>query len=319
MKAIGGYFGLELPQFDEYHQGNAVRLNTGRNAFEYILLASKYRKVYIPYFTCDVMLEPLQRNEIDFEFYEIDENFEPDFDFLKIENEDAFLYTNYFGLKDEYIKSLAINCKNLILDNAQSFFSRPLPGVHTFYSPRKFFGLADGAYTFTHKKLNRELSQDYSEERFGHLLTRLDKDAESGYAIFSENDRSLQNQPMKKMSALTHAMLGGIDYKTVAERRQKNYSFWQQHLSRYNKLNIKKSADQVPMVYPFWTTNAAQLKHELIKDKIYCATYWPNVLEWTTRDSVEATFTKELLHLPIDQRYDENDLNYALNKLQALL
>ena len=32
--SIGGYFELELPQGEEYHK-NAIRLNTGRNAFEY--------------------------------------------------------------------------------------------------------------------------------------------------------------------------------------------------------------------------------------------------------------------------------------------
>jgi hypothetical protein len=31
--SIGGYFELELPCGEEYHQG-AIRLNTGRNAFE---------------------------------------------------------------------------------------------------------------------------------------------------------------------------------------------------------------------------------------------------------------------------------------------
>lgn len=41
MKAIGGYFELELPYSEEYHK-NALRLNTGRNAFEYILRSKKY-------------------------------------------------------------------------------------------------------------------------------------------------------------------------------------------------------------------------------------------------------------------------------------
>lgn len=58
--SIGGYFGLELQKKKEYHQ-NAIRLNTGRNAFEYILRAKNYTKVYLPYYTCDVMLEPINK------------------------------------------------------------------------------------------------------------------------------------------------------------------------------------------------------------------------------------------------------------------
>ena len=72
---IGGYFELELNKSIDYHR-NAIALNTARNALEYILIAKKYQKVYIPYFTCDVILEPFQKLNIAYEFYKIDENFE---------------------------------------------------------------------------------------------------------------------------------------------------------------------------------------------------------------------------------------------------
>ena len=57
MSAIGGYFELELNKQGEYHQ-DAIRLNTGRNALEYIILANNYKKIYIPYITCAVLLQP---------------------------------------------------------------------------------------------------------------------------------------------------------------------------------------------------------------------------------------------------------------------
>ena len=37
MNPIGGYFELELRKGEEYHK-EAIRLNSGRNAFEYVLL-----------------------------------------------------------------------------------------------------------------------------------------------------------------------------------------------------------------------------------------------------------------------------------------
>ena len=55
MESIGGYFSLELPKYEEYHK-DAIRLNTGRNCLEYILRARRYSKVYIPYYTCEVIL-----------------------------------------------------------------------------------------------------------------------------------------------------------------------------------------------------------------------------------------------------------------------
>ena len=79
-KSIGGYFGLEMSLREEYYS-DMIRLNSGRNAFEYILRAKKYKKIFLPYFTCVVMLEPIEKLDLEVEFYSIDANFKPIFDF----------------------------------------------------------------------------------------------------------------------------------------------------------------------------------------------------------------------------------------------
>lgn len=63
---------------------------------------------------------------------------EPVFDYENIQADQGFLYTNYFGLKDNFINILANKIQNLIIDNAQSFFSKPCKEIDTFYSVRKF-------------------------------------------------------------------------------------------------------------------------------------------------------------------------------------
>ena len=157
--AIGGYFGLELRKGEHYHK-DALRLNTARNCFEYVLLVRKYKKVYIPYFTCEVMLEPLQRHQIQYEFYHINEQLEP-IENIVLQEGEAFLYTNYFGLKQSCVERLAkVYGKQLIVDNAQAFFAPRLDGIDTFYSPRKFFGVADGGYLYIDKLLDVELQKD---------------------------------------------------------------------------------------------------------------------------------------------------------------
>ena len=109
MKAVGGYFELELNQFEEYHP-TAIKLNTGRNAFEYILSAKQYKKVYMPYYTCDVLLEPINKLNISVEYYSINELFEPLFDFSKIKEGEVFLYTNYFGLNNRNVSNVSKKC-----------------------------------------------------------------------------------------------------------------------------------------------------------------------------------------------------------------
>ena len=143
MKEIGGYFELELHKGGHYHP-DALYLNTGRNCFEYILRAKGYKKVYIPYYTCEVMLEPLRKCGVKWEFYHINEDFEPLISY-SLATDEAFLYTNYWGLKQACVKRLAERYgKQLIVDNAQAFFASPIEGVDTFYSARKFFGVPMG-------------------------------------------------------------------------------------------------------------------------------------------------------------------------------
>ncbi len=313
--AIGGYFGLELPFLKEYYE-NQIRLNSGRNALEYILIANEYEKIYIPFFTCDVLLEPLKKVKIKFQFYNIDENFEPIINFNLIENNAVFLYTNYFGLKDDFIEMLTKKCANLIIDNAQSFFSEPLQGVDTFYSPRKFFGLPDGAYLFSNKVLKDKFKKDNSINRFSHLLKRIDNSAEDGYSDFAKNDLSLVNQPILEMSNLTKRLLQSIDYEYISNKRISNFNYLHENLKHLNKLNLNKNKNQVPLVYPLWTENE-KLIIILNQNKIYTATYWPNVLHCTNEEMLEHKLTKQLIHLPVDQRYSKVELDFIIDLIKT--
>lgn len=312
MKEIGGYFELELLFGEEYHK-NAIRLNSGRNAFEYILRAKAYRKVFLPYYTCNVMLEPVRKLNLTFEFYNIDENLYPLFDFDKIASRDVFVYNNYFGVCDKQIELVSTKVKNLIIDNSQAFYALPLHEVDAFYSPRKFFGLPDGAYLYTDTFLNETYEQDMSWQRFEHLIGRIDLGAESFYKIFRQNDESLINQPIKKMSKLTHKLLSSIDYKLIAKKRKNNFNILHQSLQKTNELMIRPLSNTVPMVYPYLIKNGAELKRKLIANKIYIASYWANVQDWTEANSFEYNLVENLLALPVDQRYDVEEMKKIID------
>lgn len=206
MEAIGGYFSLELPQREEYHK-NATRLNTGRNCLEYILRVRGYKKVYVPYYTCEAVMEPINKLDIPYEYYHIDIHFEIRDRFTLKEGE-ALLYTNYFGLKQRYVEQLAEKVGNrLVVDNTQAFYAKPLAGIDTFYTCRKFFGVPDGAYLYTEKKLNEDLEQDLAFDRMTSLTKRIDVGAEAGYADFREISHRLVGQPIKLMSNLTQRLM----------------------------------------------------------------------------------------------------------------
>ena len=310
MKAIGGYFELELPFHKEYHC-DAIALNTGRNCLEYILCVRNYSHVYLPYYTCSSILEPFKKLGVSYSFYHI--NIKLELELLpKLKTGEALLYTNYFGIKQEYVSYLAsIYGDQLIVDNTQAFFSKPIPSIGTFYSCRKFFGVPDGAYLYCDKELDVKLEQDESWVRMNHLLKRIDLSPEEGYAEFKSNDKSLENQPIKIMSQLTRRIMQSIDYNGVAKCRQNNYKILCDTLNSTNEIDLSFFNDTVPMAYPYLVKDE-NLRLRLIQNKIFVAQYWPNVLQWVKEDSKEYYFTTHLLPLPIDQRYGKEDIKRLL-------
>ena len=311
MDAIGGYFSLELPMFEEYHK-DALRLNTGRNCLEYILRAKMYDKVHIPYYTCEVVLEPFKKLNIPYEFYHIDIHLEI-CDRITLKENEALLYTNYFGLKQRYVEILAEKFgSRLIVDNTQAFYAKPLEGIDTFYTCRKFFGVADGAYLYTDKLLDEAFEQDKSYDKMAHLLKRIDLSAEQGYTDFRRVDDGLDNQPIRRMSKLTQRIMQSIDYEAAAKKRRENFLMLHNALSGKNNLVLQLEEDAVPMVFPFLSPING-LRERLIENKVFVARYWPNVQEWLTKDNIEYLFEYQMQPLPIDHRYSVVELQRLLD------
>jgi hypothetical protein len=314
MKEIGGYFELELPKKCEYYN-NTIKLNSGRNAFKYILKAQKPNKVYIPNYVCDSVLEPLEELNIKYEFCNIDENFEI-VQNIKLKNNERLFYVNYFALKSEYINKLVDTYSdNLIIDNTQAFFELPLQGIDTVYSPRKFFGVSDGGYLSTNKFLNEDLENDESYDSSTQLLGRIDKSAKSFYYDYQKAEQRLINQPIKTISKLTQNILSSIDYENVIKKRKENFDYLYNKLKDINLLTIDNSLDFIPFVYPLMMDDKG-LREKLIKDKIYIAKYWNEVLERHNLSRIEKDFVNKILPLPIDQRYNLDEMQRIVDVIE---
>ena len=306
MKEIGGYFQLELKRTIEYHS-ELLKLNSGRNAFKYILKVRTPKKVFIPNYICNSVIEPLEELKINYEFFNIDENFEIVQDVILKENEMIF-YVNYFALKSNYIEKLAHKYNNkLIADNTQAFFQKPLKDIDTIYSPRKFFGVSDGGYLSTNKFLDEDLEQDESYDSSIQLLGRIDKNASSFYDCYQKAEQRLINQPIKKMSNLTQSILSSIDYKNIIRKRKENFEFLYKELGNMNLINMESDLDMVPFVYPFMIEDDS-LRQKLIESKIYIAKYWNEVLNRKNVSDIEKDFVNMIFPLPVDQRYDLQDM-----------
>lgn len=310
-KPIGGYFELELPHnHKKFPHSDGVLLNSGRHSLEYILQSlGKIKRLWIPYFTCDVVLQPLERLQIPYSFYRINQDLTIAED-VALEEGEYIIYTNYYGIMDAYCKTLAsIYSHNLIIDNAQALYAEHLEGIKTFYSPRKFVGVPDGGIAYIDNVYDATLPKDVSYDRCSHLLKRHDLIPAEGYKDFRDNSHKIAESPMSEMSNLTEALLLSIDFDAILEQRLYNFNYLHEHLASLNGLQLPPLDSFVcPLVYPFYAKDP-ELKKQLISNQVFVATYWPNVLEWCKAEDIEYELTTHIIALPIDQRFEKEDMD----------
>ena len=305
-KEIGGYFGLELNS--KYNNiGSAIALNSARNCLRYIIKAYAIKEIFVPYYTCPVIYESIEKEHCKVNYYHIDNNFMPIDNFNR---EDFILYTNYFGICAKNIKLLAKKYKNLIVDNAQAFYMSKY-GIASFNSIRKFLGVCDGALLYCDKKINKKIKQATSYNKFSHLLKRLDVNATFGYNDFHKNENLLAKEQIMYMSNLTKLIFNSIDIEQAKKIRLKNFKILHKSLSKTNNLNIKLDKNDISMIYPYLVKNGDKLRNILIKEKIYVAQYW-NGLQKDLLNKNEKNIIKNLVAIPIDQRYSIEDMKRIL-------
>lgn len=320
MKEIGGYFGLEINPTYDFPHSEGLLLNSGRTALQCLIESKNDVKcVHLPYYTCHSVADVLDRVGVEKRFYSINDKLEIEEDLIgsdSLHDGEYLIVNNYFGLKDQYIASLSKRfAGHLIVDNSQALFAESLKNVPTYYSPRKFLGIPDGGILCYSQAspVVEKLEKDTSYDRCSHLLMRYDLGASGGYNAFHENGKKLSESGCKRMSSLTEALLRSVDYKWVKERRSHNFEYLHKKLKSTNLLNLNEvGMGLCPLVYPYLTTDK-KMKKRMIENKIFCATYWPNVFEWCKEESMEWTLADCLTSLPIDQRYDESDMQYILS------
>lgn len=310
-KEYGGYMPLELNNgeelFDKYPEANIVRVNCGRNALALAALSITPKKLYIPYYNCNVVAQTLENYKIPIEYYYLDEQMEPRID--RLENDEWIVYVNYYGIiPHERILSIAEKFKRIIFDNTQALFSDPILDGCCFnvYSPRKFVGVCDGAYLVwsgSHE-IKEDFPQDISWERASFLFKSVELGTNAAYSDSMHSKVSFDDG-IKKMSVLTQRMLKSLNYDEIRSRRSRNFNVLKEEFQGINSFWLPLY-DSSPFIYPLYVPKL--IRHELVHNKIYVSQWWKYLLDIVPQNSMEAKLSNYLLPLPIDQRYTENDM-----------
>lgn len=315
MMEIGSFIELQFPKGLEYYKGetNIARLNSGRAAIWHAFRVLKCKSIWLPYYQCESVREFLIRKEIEIKYYNIDEYFNP----INLEpaKNEAVLLVNYFGvMSTSRMQALARQYLNVIIDNSQAFFSKPIAGCMNVYSARKFVGVPDGAYVIGENAnmFVYEYEQCFSSDTSLFLLQRIEYGCEGKtYQERTINENRIDTEDAKKMSMLTRSILDGIDYRYIQTKRRDNYSIALSLFGTLNQLNSSRYYDDgcVPMVYPFVMEDDLLLQR-LLDHKHFQGHWWNYLLKEVKKDSFEYWLSRYMIPITIDQRYSEPELRY---------
>lgn len=308
MREIGGYIELDTYTGKMLHD-DGIKLNCGRNALAYLIKSKKIKKIYMPKFMCDSCDKVLNDNGVDVIYYNIGLDFRP-----VLSSWDGYLYiVNFYGqLSNQYIESLGCN---IIVDNAQSYFQEPIDGIDTIYTCRKFFGVPDGAILYTDSRIEIDVI-DQSYSRMNFLLGRYERTAGEFYKDYVDNNHLFKYEPIKRMSKLTDNLLHGIDYEFAKKRRTENFAYLHKQFKEENQLKLICPAGA--FMYPLYLMNGVDIRRKLQEHKIFIPTLWPAVFEICNEDELEYDMAKNILPIPIDQRYSISDMEYIVDMIRAM-
>lgn len=308
-KEIGGYLELDRYHLPMLHE-DAIALNSGRNCLAYLIQKKGIKRIWIPKFLCASVSDVCRREGCEVCYYSIGIDFTP----ILAPTDDWVYLVNYYGqVKNDRIRDHKKQYSNLIVDNVQAYYQPPVEGIDTIYTCRKYFGVSDGAFLYTDAELE-ELEQDESFERVKFLLGRFERTASEFYSEFVSEEEEFSNFPVRRMSKLTDNLLHGIDYEMVKNKRTENFSYLHTILQHVNKLKLSIPAGAY--MYPLYIENGFEIRKKLQAKKIYIPTLWPDVFDICKENEIEFSMARNILPIPIDQRYGIEDMECIVSILE---
>lgn len=339
-KLIGGKFGLPqffltTPSLPGFLSGDPILLFNARSAIKLIVDQLRPRTVWLPSYLCPTILTAIDTNLSDVKYYSLNEHLIViSDDFLpEIQPNDLFICIDFFGFQFEQsvLEEVKQSGCKILRDCSQALFfdfqKDSISDYHVF-SPRKFLGIPDGGILHAQNKV--ELSADDftppDEQAVANLLQAVILRRE--FDIYGENrewyeffkkGESFLKPSYSFMSDLSRILLKfGFNYETIQTRRKKNY---QNLAMKLNHLALFPSLpeDVVPLGFPIVLPNRDDIRIRLYEYDIYPPIHWEISSVVPTMFKESHKLAQQIMTLPCDQRYDEEDMNFIADCLLRLV
>lgn len=321
-REIGGYFGFELNDLNQFPYPDAKKYRSARAAFYDLIKKLDVQTIWMPKFICNTMIKPLELLGVVIYYYDLNHDFSPKIP-NTLEDKSYILYVNYFGICTHIQQYLweKYDHSRLIFDHSQAFYVKPFENIHTLYSPRKFFPVADGGLLVTSVKVKPSCSEEFVTNKFiqqyEHLFKRFLNGADQGYQQFQNSEQLLNDCLPKGISPISELILNNINYEILKQKRLENFKYLHSKLGDLNQIKIMAENLESPLTYPFlWNK---KFSSQLIANKIFVPTYWADCLDRISDNSFEEKLVHQLTHFVCDHRYTIDDMQYQIDLIMEYL
>ena len=246
--------------------------------------------------------------------------------FTTIQEQNAVLLINYFGIVDTLPIASELKKQKkdtiIIMDNVQALFQdRVLQDVDfIFTSFRKWLPVPDGAEVYAKSNQVVPFTGDnkFAQYKFaGNILKTFRQDISDDIALdlLKQGETILDLDFYCQCSEITRKILPEIDMDFIKKKRMSNARYLHEGLQ---KLGIKHlwTENAVPLFLPVFVKDRNYIRKKCFEHNIFCPVHWPN-------ESNEVKEGNELyateLSLICDQRYDTEDMKKILKVIEQCI
>lgn len=328
-----GYF----EGFREY--GHCTWLRSGREALYLIALnikgGSPHPAILMPAYCCHSMSDPFAKAGWKIVYYRLNKDLTADIDYLRkliAEVKPAAAFTmNFFGSAPtadavSLIKKACPECICIEDFSHSTFALRTIwnPQVDYYMSSiRKSVGVCDGSVIISHNPLDESQVKDGPSDFVADRLAAQQLKARYAYSHSSEMKdsflTSLRFQEgeldafsgIHRISGTGMEMLRNVNGDMIRYARQTNMS----HLIGALKgkvesvPGIEKSVEGAPFAFPILVDDRDEVQNRLSASGVYAPVLWPIADEARELCLVARQMSDRMLAIPVDQRYDYDDMD----------
>ncbi len=330
---------IESPQQFNCLGEDYAWLSTGRSAIEFAINAIEERKpelkkvAVLPSFTCDTVFEPFLKRGYEVYYYPIERDLTTTSDAIleTVLQYDAsiVLFHRYFGF-DTLDKQVDRMCdilrglgKYTIEDCTQCLYSeiQRADSDYTVGSIRKWTGTPDGGFIVSRKirLKNKPFSYDVELEKakveasYAKYRFLFENQGDKGemLTMYRKAEDILDNQAeIYAISEMSVKIQSDLNKDELIRKRRENFEILGNKLTSHIKPVFKlKRNKEVPLYFPILVEDRAALQKHLVKNSIYAPVVWPKDNKQPNQCKGAENAYQHLLCIPIDQRYDVDDMN----------